>query len=192
MYRYQAYGLVIDSAIALPELMASDVTESRRDVVIAPQSLPFSPLASNPNPHAYQLTPEGLYLSWQTVGTFLIEGTHSILFDPDQQADEGRLRLFLLGAALGVILHRRGFFVLHASAAIIDGKAVVFMGNKGWGKSTLVATLHHRGHTVLGDDVVAIDLSNPALPMVLPAFPKLNYSRMPWMPYAIAPNWLRS
>jgi hypothetical protein len=177
LYHYQAYGLRIQSELTLPELVAIAAPdphpEPQPDVVIALQSLPESPLRGNSAPHSYQLTPEGLYLYWRSVGMFRVN-SHTIWVDPDPNADEAGLRLFILGAAFGGVLHQRNLFVLHACAASIEGKALVAMGNKGWGKSTLLATLANRGHGVLSDDVVAVDLSNPQQPLVLPACPQIK------------------
>lgn len=47
------------------------------------------------------------------------------------------------------------------------------MGGQGWGKSTLAAAFHVRGHGMLTDDVTAIQMDS-GHPMVLPAFPQLK------------------
>jgi len=114
-----------------------------------------------------------MYLFWQEIGTFLIRDGKEIIIDPLPEADESRLRLFILGAAIGVLLHQRGHFILHASAIAIDGVAVVFTGDKGWGKSTIAATLCKRGHRLLADDVVALAASESGQ-QVIPAFPQLK------------------
>lgn len=80
----------------------------------------------------------------------------------------------LLGSALALVLHQRGFVVLHASAVAIDGQAVAFLGNKGWGKSTTTAALHDRGHPLIADDFLAVDLSSGERPDVAPGFPQLK------------------
>jgi hypothetical protein len=51
---------------------------------------------------------------------------------------------------------------------------VVFLGHSGYGKSTMAAILYRRGHHLLADDVVAVDLKQPILPNVLPSFPQLK------------------
>jgi hypothetical protein len=62
------------------------------------------------------------------------------------------------GAARLLIAHLRGGIPLHASAVAIAGRAAVFVGGSGLGKSTLAATLgEHRGASLLGDDAVAIE-----------------------------------
>ena len=172
MYRYQAYGLGIHSKLALPELVAD--SQAAADVVVELRELNDSPLDTNDTAHCFKSTEDGMYVFWESVGTFFIQQGRTIAIDPDPEADADRLRLFILGAAIGVILHQRGYFVLHASAVEINGKAAVFIGHKGWGKSTMAATLHSRGHRLIGDDVVALDLNDSTQAVVLPAFPQLK------------------
>lgn len=46
--------------------------------------------------------------------------------------------------------------VLHGSLVAIGGRLAVFVGQTGAGKSTLGASLHARGHRLLGDDAVIV------------------------------------
>lgn len=46
--------------------------------------------------------------------------------------------------------------VLHGSLVAIGGRLAVFVGETGAGKSTLGASLHARGHRLLGDDAVIV------------------------------------
>src|SRR3989454_2089338 len=46
-----------------------------------------------------------------------------IVVEPAPGVDAGTLRLFLLGPVRAVLLHQRGFLVLHASAVVLDGGA---------------------------------------------------------------------
>ena len=171
MYFYQAYGLTIKSTLKLPELVSSQRLEA--DVTVRIDELQNSPLSIDNVAHCYQLTSEGMYAYWEGVGTFLVREGKDIIIDPVTEFDECRLRLFILGAVIGIILHQRDLLVLHGSSVDIDGQAVVFIGNKGRGKSTIAANLNVKGHNLIGDDVIAIDLSGDK-PMVLPAFPQLK------------------
>jgi hypothetical protein len=64
--------------------------------------------------------------------------------------------------------------VLHASAVTIDGVAVAFLGDKGWGKSTLAAYMQARGHHFLTDDVVAVKADYTDNIQLIPGFPYLK------------------
>jgi HPr Serine kinase C-terminal domain len=171
-YFYTAYGVNISSTFALPELVVSQATQS--DVFIYQKKLVSSPLKIDSCDHCYQLTSDGMYLFWKDVGTFLIREGKEIIVDPLPHASEDRLRLFILGSAISVLLHQQGYLILHGSSVVINGKAVVFVGSKGWGKSTTAAALHKRGHKLLADDVVALDMRSEGEPLVLSAFPQLK------------------
>ncbi|MGH9700627.1 MAG: HPr kinase/phosphorylase, partial [Candidatus Acidiferrales bacterium] len=80
---------------------------------------------------------------------------------------------YLLGPVLGLVLRLRGTTCLHASAVEIHGRAVIFPGEEGAGKSTTAAALARRGHAVLSDDVVAL-AERDGIFLVLPAYPYLS------------------
>lgn len=64
--------------------------------------------------------------------------------------------IYLLGPVLGFVMRLRGIVPLHASAVVIGGRAIVFAGDAGAGKSTTAAAFAALGYPVLSDDVVPI------------------------------------
>ena len=168
---YKAYGLVIGSEVALPEL--EPTAPAMPDLEIAVGPVDFSSRASQ-QATAIRFEPTRQYLSWQAVGTFMISGANRIAVDPAPGVDDPLLAFPLLGPVMALALHQRGLLVLHASAIEVDGKSVIFMGDKGAGKSTTAGAMIRAGHRLLTDDVVALDLSDPDRPMILPGFPQLK------------------
>ena len=63
---------------------------------------------------------------------------------------------FLLSQVLAFVLHLRGCVCFHASSVVIEGRAVLFAGNPGRGKSSTAAAFAERGCPVLADDVSAL------------------------------------
>jgi hypothetical protein len=63
---------------------------------------------------------------------------------------------YALGPVIAVALHLQGAVLLHASAVVMNDKAVLFAGPTGSGKSTIAAILHRQGYAVLSDDVTEI------------------------------------
>jgi energy-coupling factor transporter ATP-binding protein EcfA2 len=57
---------------------------------------------------------------------------------------------------LGFALRLRGVLALHASAVLLDGRAVALVGPSGSGKSTAAAAFASAGVPVLSDDVLAV------------------------------------
>ncbi len=168
---YQAYGLGIESALPLPELVSSETGE---DIRIQFGQLLSPPAAAETVGYHYWAVGQDVYLFWQELGTFRIRAGQEITLDPAPQIEESRLRPPVLGACMAVLLHQRSYLVLHASAVVLPTGAVAFLGDKGWGKSTMTAALHEQGHPFLTDDVLALDLTQPAQPWVLPAFPQMK------------------
>jgi len=176
MYSYWAYGLNIHSDLALPELVDGEETreEGERDVLIRLGRVDPLPFEANDTGRHIRPTPQGVYLSWQGVGRFLVRDGCEIVVDPLPGVEERVVRLFILGTTFAVLLHQReGIVVLHASVAVISDQAVAFVGAKHAGKSTMVATLHALGHELVADDILAVDMRQGG-PVALPGFPHLK------------------
>lgn len=63
--------------------------------------------------------------------------------------------------------------MLHAAAVERDDGCTLFLGESGWGKSTLSALLRSRGFTILSDDCVLLDVAD-GQPMAVPTYPSLR------------------
>ena len=177
MYRYYAYGLTIAADVPLPELVEAPAGASADDddVVIAQASLEPPP-SDAVFEHRYVAHSEnGTYFYWRDLGAFFVSEGCIIHYDLQPGSDEETFRLPLLGICLGTLLHARGLLTLHASAVSMEDQAVAFVGWKGTGKSTTAAALHARGHALLTDDVLALDVSEEGV-FVRPAFPQLKLS----------------
>jgi hypothetical protein len=80
---------------------------------------------------------------------------------------------YLLGPVFGFVLRLRGLTALHASAAVINGYAVAFVGGGGAGKSTIVAALARAGHRVLSDDIAVLEEVSGTF-RIKPAYPQIR------------------
>lgn len=107
------------------------------------------------------------------VGAFQIRGGRQINVTPSPGADMELIRLYVEGMMMAALLHQRGFYVLHASAVEIDGRAIAFVGHVGAGKSTMVLAQEILGYRMVTDDNAAIDMAAPE-PAVIPAFPRMK------------------
>lgn len=164
MHRYRLFGLVIDSVIKLPELRDGDHD--------APADLTID-VGAIPRCEGDPLDPLSQLLEIDDVARYLVRDGTSITIDPAACANDADTRLFLLGTAMGIVLHQRGLMPLHANAIEIDGSAVAFMGPSGYGKSTLADWFTRQGYRMVADDVCAIRLEG-GVPMVEPGIPRLR------------------
>ncbi|MBL8189203.1 MAG: serine/threonine protein kinase [Acidobacteria bacterium] len=80
---------------------------------------------------------------------------------------------YLLGPVLGLVLRLREVTCLHASAVVVNGKAIALVGASGAGKSTTAAAFAKAGYKVLADDIVALDERSGAF-WVRPAYPRVR------------------
>lgn len=86
------------------------------------------------------------------------------------------VEICLLGHVLAWYLERCEIPALHGGALAIDGRAALFLANRGGGKSTLVAALLRRGFSLLGDDIAAVEQCGRHT-CCRPAFPQIKLTR---------------
>jgi len=79
----------------------------------------------------------------------------------------------LVGPVLGCVLRARGITSLHASALACCGGAIVVIGPKGGGKSSLAANLCAQGIPMLTDDIAALKESQGQF-LVQPGYPRMR------------------
>ena len=96
-----------------------------------------------------------------------------ILVAADATADDNTLEHLLLDQILPRLLAHHGHLVLHASAVSLRGRQVLFLGNSGWGKSTLAGLLQQSGYTVHSDDCVQLSVAG-GRHQALPTYPSLR------------------
>jgi hypothetical protein len=148
-YRCKVYGLSVRSELELPELH-DDERPGDADVDIRVGTVPFA------GGEGLSLGPDGAVLRINGIATYLMRAGREIIVHSSPGAADRNVRLYLLGSAMGILLHQKGLLPLHANAIEIDGHAAAFMGETGAGKSTLAAWLHDAGHRVIADDVCVL------------------------------------
>jgi hypothetical protein len=76
------------------------------------------------------------------------------LLDPAQNY---MVEIHLLGTVISFWLERQGIPVLHATAVVVNGRAVTFPSDNIAGKSVLAATLMQAGYPLLTDDILPVE-----------------------------------
>jgi hypothetical protein len=106
-----------------------------------------------------QRLPDGsTYLRWERLFEFAISADgRSVRCCRLGRATNHSLTTYLLGQVLSFSLLSFGYEPLHATAVVVNGEAVAFLGDCGYGKSTLGASFVARGFPMLTDDVLALE-----------------------------------
>jgi len=180
VHHYFAYGLRIASEFPLPEFVPTVGREPadlqiRRATVFRPPLEPTS-IRRLDIEAEFGGTSDSAVIHWPGVATIEAAKGCELRVDTEGPSDDPRrLSAYLVSEALGLVLCQRGLFLLHASSVAIAGEAVVFVGPPGAGKSTIAAACAQRGHTVIADDMVAIDFPGGSeQPVVLPGTGQLK------------------
>lgn len=176
LYRYQVYGLVVESEMELPELVLAG--NSMPDVQIRFGEVPEAvddPIIQwswcTASSSEYILTVKGVARYHVCKGRFITIERRLELPEPVAAPD---IRLWLLGSAFGALLHQRGLLPLHVSAVKAPTGVWAFTGESGEGKSTLAGFLKRRfGWELVSDDVSVIS-PELASPLIYPGPRKLK------------------
>lgn len=171
MYLYRIYGLTVFSQLECPLLLSDG---SNADATILMGTIPASCLPEGMHKGAHFLGGDKVLLVIDGVAKYLISAGNEVLIEPFPDARQDMVRLFLLGSALGILLHQRGVLPLHGCGIIHDGRAILFLGDTGIGKSTLAEAFRRKGYKLLTDDVSALSFAEDDGIHVFPAYPKIN------------------
>jgi hypothetical protein len=186
----QAFGLCLRSVVPLPELLpAAPGTPVDVDIVIG--EVPEDLTGVVKRGVRFTAAPGNLRLQVDGIASYLIEGGRRIVIAPAAAASDEDVRVFLLGSAMGALLHQRGDLVLHGSAIGWNGEAVVFLGRSGVGKSTLAAAFRRRGYPILTDDLCIVRPDANGRMCAFPGFPQAKLWLDSLRMLDVAPDSLR-
>jgi hypothetical protein len=172
MHEHDVFGLRLHSELALPELLPAPDDARPADLVVRIGTIP----PFDGERPGLAVAGDAALLAIPEVGRFLISGGREIVVEPDPAGSPRNVRLYLLGSAIGAVLHQRGLLPLHANAIEVDGRAIAFMGHSGAGKSTLAAWFHDRGYRILSDDVCVVRAAGDGFE-AMPGVPRLRLWR---------------
>lgn len=110
-------------------------------------------------------------LRFAQAGDFRVQGDRIEAFLEGARPDLAELRF--LGPVMSYWLERRGLTTLHPSAVAVDGQAVAFLSRHGGGKSGLAAAMVRSGHSLLTDDLLALEETGDRWE-VRPSYPEMR------------------
>jgi hypothetical protein len=161
---YSVYGLRLASEIQLTFAEGGPSGDPDVSLLVAKPELFMEATRSatvKPNPlgwYEYAELDDGrFYLRWENLFEFLVDSDGRRIWCGWLGATSlESLQVYLLGRALSFALVKQGFEPLHATAVVIDGQAVAFLGHSGFGKSSLAAAFLAAGHHLLTDDLLLL------------------------------------
>ena len=180
--RYTIFDVTIQSDIELPELPASDADSKIRIKLGKPAGVDLSTFE-----HRFDWGRPGepvICSVSRKEGDFLFVYPGSVRFHisasgvihcmPEPGYPEQALRHILINQVIPRFLAEQGCLVIHASAVLLPtGKVVAFLGNSGFGKSTLAASFLREGGVVLADDCILLRAEQSRVRLI-GAFPGLR------------------
>jgi len=164
---YQVSGLSVASEIVLPGLIAA-TADVAPEVTIRRGSVPDALSGATASGPTWQIAGKQFLMRIPDIARFLLKNGNEIVFAAESDAKAADIPIFLLGTVFGILLHQREQIVLHASTVRVNGRAVLFCGSSGAGKSTIAAALAQRGYPLVTDDVCTLTIDGRGAPLVHP------------------------
>lgn len=176
-FLYHIYGLRISSEIELPEASGTEPElgdQAKVDVVIRRGHPPREVRSFRAMAGEFEVGESQIHLRVPGLGRFFMDRGEVMTVEATPAASQHKLRVYILGMALGALLHQRGFLVLHGGACVVGEGASGFLGYSGAGKSTTTSALAARGYPILTDDLMAIHFSESSHLEVFPGLPTVK------------------
>jgi hypothetical protein len=185
-YWYEVYGIHLRSDIELSFVEGIPVGEPDVDLLSATESF-FREASCDAvlKPAAYRwyeyalLDNDQIYLRWDGLFEFLVDGDGRRIWFGSLGANSlESLQVYLLGRALSFALVKQGFEPIHSTAVVVDGGALAFLGESGFGKSSLAAGFVGEGYSLLTDDLLLVS-QRSGRPEAQPGPPRIKL--FPWV-----------
>ena len=173
MYRYRAFGFNIESEFEIAQMLPAEFPDDRCDVHIRYGEV-SADMIKDPL-QTYLDARFGIDEMWSNLDIAEIYVGHGrdiiVKLVPGREEEEGLLQAYITGLAFGAIMHQRKQIPMHGSCVQKDGRAVLFTGVSGAGKSSIAAEAIRQGYRLVTDDVTPVSIRN-GLVVAEPSFPQ--------------------
>jgi hypothetical protein len=178
---YQIFDIALDSDIPLPELPEINQADN---IIRIRACIDASCLPIKADWYHHWESPEGEIciscakhdhchiLRFPDLADFIIPySCDSVQYLSGENVPDETIRHLLLDQVIPRMLGQKGRLVLHASAVkLSNGKSIAFVGNSGWGKSTIASSFHESGATLLTDDCLLLENLNGEVIKCIPNY----------------------
>lgn len=170
MHYYRLYGYLVESELEFPQLVKEEKENIEADIVIVSGVMPEELVEKEKNRIYYEIGDE---YSWLTNPTcmYYVEHGKKITYYLKPEGVEMRLRNYILGFGISLLLLQRGEMAIHGSALHNGKEAILITGESGSGKSTLTNYYLEQGWKLMADDMALVKFSKETGTVVYPAFP---------------------
>lgn len=163
-HAHEVYGIRFKSVIPLHCPMPHGSASAQVELVYGSAALfsrVYRAIGITPNGtpwFRHSRLPDGSdYLRWSGLFEFLISANGRRIACRSLDGTPREIfQTYLLGQVLSFALLKRGIESLHSTAVVVDGWAVGFVGDCGYGKSSLGAAFLQAGHRLLTDDLLVV------------------------------------
>ena len=170
---YTAFGLRVESDLALPQLDPAPTPQAGPDVTVRVGDVETPESDGDAADADRRFVDDGEFYASYGVGDTLVRDGREIRVDPTPDAPTDVVRRLVVGPLFNYLLHQRDHLVVHASTVRVGDVAVAFAGESGAGKSTTATAFLAAGERVLSDDVAAVRLDGDT-PTVQPGYPAVK------------------
>jgi hypothetical protein len=172
--QYHVYGVTVRSAVPLACPLSATPAPAGIELSEAPPSLfretvPDADTTQEKRWFRHTALPDGTdYLRWSKLFEFLIspDGRRVACHALNGVSSE-TFQTYLVSQTLSCALLKQGIESLHATVVVVRGQAVAFLGDCGYGKSSLGAAFLRAGHAILTDDMLVLDMPGRHRPAVV-------------------------
>lgn len=169
MNKYSVYGLNIKSEIVIEEFDKLDTLIEDNIVNITYGEMPENIKEKIKNNKRIELSKNETWFHINNIATYRICNGNEVTVELAENPDMQIMRVYIMCSCLGFIMLQRDMVAIHGGVIEMDNKAVIFTGDRGAGKSTLITALREKGYKFISDDVAGIKFNNA--PYVMPGFP---------------------
>ena len=155
IYYYSVFGLNVESELELPGVPKGNYNSC--DLTITEGDVPDNLVEYVEYQGNFQYVGNEFLFKSKNSGKFLVKDSDTIIFERYKNSTYEDVRVLLLSVVLGIVLHKKEKFPLHASAVEHNGKTLLFSGQCGIGKSTLATAFIKRGAKLISDDITVIE-----------------------------------
>lgn len=196
-FYYRVYGLNLESEVYIPEFtVIKNPSKENIDTTIKYKSVSKEIKENIKNGKKNSFTYNDMWFNVDNVAIYHIYNGDKVEIELYDNSDPYIVKIYILGAVLGLVLLQKNMIAIHGGAVLINDKGCVFTGDKGAGKSTLTTALRQKGYGFIADDVASINLDEEA--KIHPGFgyqkicedtmDKLGYNPIDFVPFNAGEN----